>query len=125
VTSKVRIPGFPSARACYTGRVNEQREHGTQPLDGMMTAWGLGNHDLVEASPEQLTHKQVQRARNGRKLTLKMMMKVARSLNIAIWNRLEAAEREKFVEYFHKDIFSYSKGFDPAKEDPNNALLPR
>lgn len=102
----------------------DERDLGPQPLITVMEAWGLENHDLVEASPEQLTHKQVQRARSGRRLTLKMMMKVARSLNIAIWNRLKPAEREKFVEYLHKDIFSYSKGFDPAKQDPNSALLP-
>ena len=53
-----------------------ERDMGTQPLDGLMEAWGLTNHDLVETSPEQLTHKQVRRARTGRLLTLKMMMKV-------------------------------------------------
>ncbi|MCW1924076.1 hypothetical protein OKA05_16025 [Luteolibacter arcticus] len=103
----------------------DEREFGTQPLVAVMERWHLENHDLVEASPEQLTHKQVQRARSGRKLTLKMMMKMARSLNIAIWNRLKTAEKEKFVEYLHKDIFSYSKGFDPDKDDPNRELLPK
>lgn len=47
-----------------------ERDFGTQPLDGLMEMWGLSNHDLVAASPEQLTHKQVQRARTGRQLTL-------------------------------------------------------
>ena len=102
----------------------DEREYGPQPLIAVMERWHLENHDLVEASPEQLTHKQVQRARSGRKLTLKMMMKMARSLNIAIWNRLKTAEKEKFVEYLHKDIFSYSKGFDPEKQDPNKEILP-
>jgi hypothetical protein len=99
------------------------REFGPQPLAAVMERWGLENHDLVEASPEQLTHKQVQRAKSGRKLTLKMMMKVARGLNIAIWNRLKPAEKERFAEYCHKDIFSYAKGFDPAKPDINSGLL--
>jgi hypothetical protein len=103
---------------------DDEREFGPQPLISIMERWRLENHDLVEASPEQLTHKQVQRAKSGRKLTLKMMMKVARSLNIAIWNRLKAGEKERFVEYLHKDIFSYSKGFDPQKEDPNSGILP-
>ena len=99
------------------------REFGPQPLAAVMERWKLENHDLVEASPEQLTHKQVQRAKSGRKLTLKMMMKVARSLNIAIWNRLKPAEKERFAEYCHKDLFSYSKRFDPQKPDINEELL--
>jgi hypothetical protein len=100
----------------------EEREFGPQPLIVIMERWGLENHDLVEASSEQLTHKQVQRARSGRKLTLKMMMKVARTLNLAIWNKLDVPKREKFVEYLHKDIFSYAKGFDSAKQDPNQQI---
>ena len=103
---------------------DDEREFGPQPLIAVMDRWHLENHDLVDASLEQLTHKQVQRARNGRKLTLKMMMKVARGLNVAIWNRLKAGEKELFVEYLHKDIFSYSKGYGAAKEDPNSGILP-
>lgn len=41
------------------------RNHGEQPLDELMKRWHLTNHDLVEISPEQLTHKQVQKARAG------------------------------------------------------------
>ncbi len=98
----------------------EEREFGPQPLVAVMKRWGVESHDLVEASDEQLTYKQVQRARSGRKLTLKMMMKVARTLNLAIWKGLDAAKREQFIEYLHKDVFSYSKGFDPDKGDPNH-----
>lgn len=103
--------------------MNEEREHGTQPLDGMMTAWGLGNHDLVDASTEQLTHKQVQRARTGRVLTLHMMQKVTRALNIAVWYRLKREEREAYFEYLHKHLFNYAKNHDPAWEDPNTGLM--
>jgi hypothetical protein len=103
--------------------VNDEREHGMQPLDGMMAAWGLGNHDLVDASTEQLTHKQVQRARSGRTLTLPMMQKVARALNIAVWYRLKREEREIYFEYLHKHLFSYAKNHDPAWEDPNVELM--
>ena len=108
---------------CKTLRVNEEREHGPQPLDALMTAWGLGNHDLVDASTEQLTHKQVQRARSGRTLTLHMMQKVTRALNVAIWYRLKKAEREHYFEYFHKHVFSYAKNHDPAFVDPNAPLM--
>jgi len=106
-----------------SGMEIEERDLGTQPLEAIMQRWGMTNHDLVEDSPEQLTHKQIQRAKAGRRLTLKMMMKVARSLNIAIWNRLSKENKETFVEYLHKDIFSYSKDYNPDKADPNEAMI--
>lgn len=99
-----------------------ERDLGAQPLDDLIEAWGLTNHDLVEASPEQLTHKQVRRARTGRVLTLKMMMKVNRAFNIAIWNRLDAGQKEAFVEYGHKDLFNYAKGHEAGAADPNAEL---
>ena len=101
----------------------EERDLGPQPLGAVMERWGLSNHDLVEDSPEQLTHKQIQRARTGRRLTLKMMMKVARSLNIAIWNRLANTHKETFVEYLPKDLFFYAKDYNPQKPDPNEAMI--
>jgi hypothetical protein len=113
---------FAAMRSNNASSMSEQRDFGDQPLIAVMERWGLDSHALVEASEEQLTHKQVQRARSGRRLTLKMMMKVARALNVAIWNRLGSGAREQFVEYLHKDIFSYSKGFDPSKPDPNLVL---
>jgi len=96
---------------------------GLQPLDEMMEAYGLTNTHVVESSPEQLTHKQVQRARTGRKLTLKMMMKVTRTFNVAIWARLTEEERENYFEYFHKHLFSYAKGYEAGWEDPNREFL--
>lgn len=99
--------------------MNDERDLGVQPLDGLLEAWGLGNHDLVDASPEQLTHKQVQRARAGRMLTLHMMQKVTRALNIAVWYRLKKEERESYFEYLHKHLFHYAKNHDAAWQDPN------
>ncbi len=99
-----------------------ERDLGTQPLDGLMETWGLTNHDLVEASPERLTHKQVRRARTGRMLTLKMMMKVNRAFNIAIWRRLADEQKEAFVEYGHKDLFDYAKGHERGVFDANAEL---
>lgn len=95
------------------------RDHGLQPLDALLELWKLDNHELVEASTEQLTHKQVQRARKGRQLTLAMMQKVTRAFNVAIWNRLTAGQRELYFEYMHKHLFSYAKGYDAAWQDPN------
>jgi hypothetical protein len=113
----------PKLRRHASGMEMEERDLGTQPLEAIMQRWGVTNHDLVEDSPEQLTHKQIQRAKAGRRLTLKMMMKVARSLNIAIWNRLSKQNKETFVEYLHKDIFSYAKDYNPDKTDPNEAMI--
>ena len=93
--------------------------HGTQRIDSIMQYWGLDNHDLVSVSTEQLTHKQVQKARMGRELTLKMMQKVARALNVAIWYKLDDEEKETYYEYIHRDLFTYAKGFDPDWADPN------
>lgn len=102
-----------------------ERDHGEQPLDRLMEEWGLGNHDLVDVSTEQLTHKQVQRARKGREMTLKMKMKVARAFNVAIWTRLGEEEREKYFEYMHKHLFDYTKGYEPDWMDPNGDLKQR
>ena len=95
---------------------------GDQPLDKMMVLWGLENHDLVEVSTEQLTHKQVQRARKGRRLTLKMMQKVTRAFNVAIWYRLSDEQKEAYYEYLHRDVFNYAKGYDADWVDPNTEL---
>ena len=99
------------------------RDHGPQPLDNLMTRWGLTNHQLVDASAEQLNHKQVQRARNGRQLTLHLMQKLMRSLNDAVLARLPKEERANFVPYSHKHLFTYAKGHDAAWTDPNAPLL--
>jgi hypothetical protein len=101
----------------------ENMELGPQPLDSLIDAWGLGNHDLVEASTEQLTHKQTQRARKGRRLSLKMMQKLARALNVAIWQRLSDEERATYFEYFHKHLFNYAKGYEATWTDPNIAMM--
>ena len=101
----------------------DERDLGVQPLDAMMDAWGIGNHDMVEVSTEQLTHKQVQKARSGRRLTLKMMQKVTRAFNVTIWYRLNDEEKEAFDEYLHKRLFNYAKGFDAQFEDPNIKMI--
>ena len=102
--------------------MSEERDFGNQPLLLLLENWGLTNHDLVAVSPEQLTHKQVQRAAQGRKLTLKMKQKLARTVNFAIWGRLTNEERENFVEYFPKHLFSYSKGYESGKGEINGLL---
>ncbi len=102
-----------------------ERECGVQRLDALLCNWGLDNHDLVTAvGPEaQLTHKQVQRARTGRRLTLNMMKKVTEALNAAVEQRL-TKEDEPYA-YQRRDLFSYAKGYAPAWQDPNAHLYPR
>lgn len=100
------------------------REHGEQPLDGLMDRWCLTNHELVAASAEQLNHKQVQKARKGRHLTLHLMQKVMRAFNATVVARLAPEDKPAFVEYPHRQLFSYAKSHDPAWQDPNESLIP-
>lgn len=93
-------------------------------MDHLMTRWGLTNHQLVETSVEQLNHKQVQRARKGRQLTLHLMQKVARTLNDAILAKLKKEDRPNFKPYTHKHLFNYAKDHNPDWVDPNQDLMP-
>jgi len=57
--------------------MNEEKlEFGVQPLDAIMEERGLKNHDLVAASKDGLTHKQVQKGRHGRRLTKNIQDKI-------------------------------------------------
>ena len=103
---------------------DDTRDHGPQPIDILLERWRITNHQLVEASVEQLSHKQVQKARKGRQLTLHMMQKVTRTFNDAVFLQLPKERRADFVPYLHKHLFNYAKGYDPSWEDPNAALLP-
>jgi len=100
----------------------ETRDHGAQPLDGILQRWGLSNAQFVAAASEQLTHKQVQRARKGRQLTLHMMIKLTRILNEVIAGGLPEEKRKEFTPYLHRDLFTYAKGYDAVRPDPNASL---
>ncbi len=56
-------------------------DYGLQPLDTLMTTLNLKNTDLVRHSTEQLTHKQVAKARLGRPLTFNIKMKILNAFN--------------------------------------------
>ena len=103
---------------------DETRDHGPQPLDELMNRWHLTNHDLVAASEEQLNHKQVQKGRKGRQLTLHLMLKVTRALNNTAMARIPKEKQPDFIPYVHRHLFNYAKAHDPAWSDPNTALLP-
>lgn len=56
---------------------------GSQPLDALMRQHGWNNHELVAHSDEHLTHKVVQKARAGRRLTRRAQEKILRAVNQA------------------------------------------
>lgn len=101
------------------------RDHGPQPLDSLMARWNATNHELVEISEEQLNHKQVQKARKGRQLTLPLMQKLMRALNDTVVTKLAKEERHKFVPYLHKHLFNYAKNYDATWVDVNEELMPK
>jgi len=71
---------------------------GVQPLDAIMTEREVKNHDLVNAAPPGfITHKQIQKGRKGRRLSMHMQDKVLDALNAFI-----APESYEF-----KDLFNY------------------
>lgn len=110
----------------YTRPMDElTRDHGPQPLDGLMARWNISNHELVEASEEQLNHKQVQKARKGRQLTLHLMQKLMRALNGTVIAKLPKEQQPDFVPYLHKHLFNYAKGHDSGWVDPNEGLMPK
>ncbi len=80
-----------------------ERDLGAQPLDAILAAQCLANHDLVAASIEPMTHKAVQRARKGRRLTKHMQQRVTTALNIALKALGKDVERPWTV----RDLFTY------------------
>ena len=71
-------------------------EAGQRPLDRFMNEADLKNNDLVKSSKEGLTHKQISKARKGRRITLRMQKKVLKA-----WNSL----RDEGCEL--DDLFNY------------------
>ncbi len=61
-----------------------ERNLGEQPIRQIMLEHNLKPHDLVEASTEQITHRMVTRAGNGRRLTQHIQSKVRNALNKAV-----------------------------------------
>lgn len=59
------------------------RDLGEQPIAALMEALNLKPHDVVAASPVQMTHKMVTRAIKGRRLTPNVKCKVRDALNLA------------------------------------------
>lgn len=73
-------------------RPPSQRDLGPQPLGELLAARSLERRALVDASTEQLTHKQVGRAIKGRWLTAPIRAKVLRALETATGECFEMRE---------------------------------
>ncbi|MBP85067.1 MAG: hypothetical protein CMO61_14595 [Verrucomicrobiales bacterium] len=78
-----------------------QRDLGSQPINELLKKWGIDNHELVEASKEQLTHKQVQKARKGRRVTANIQKKILNALKSV------TEERGLDSEASLVDLFNY------------------
>jgi len=76
--------------------MEEQHEFGLQPIAALMEKHDLKAHDLVAASTEQITHKMVNRACKGRKLSRRVQFKLVHAIN-------HATEEN----YTLKDLFTY------------------
>ena len=73
-----------------------ERNLGAQPIAEIMREHNLKPHDLVAASPVEMTHKMVSRACKGRRLTLNTQSKVVAALN-----------RATGKNYTLRDLFNY------------------
>jgi len=97
-----------------------ERELGVQPLDAVLLKHGLANHDVVDASVEQLTHKMVGKGRRGRRLTPNIKNKISRAVNSALLAKAfssgenstegdsDTEPKEADLRIYHpKDLFNY------------------
>ena len=75
------MPDDPLPTATDPSAEANNRNHGPQPLAGLLARHALKTQDLVEASTEQITHKMVARAVKGRRLTNNVQSKLQRALN--------------------------------------------
>ena len=76
---------------------NKDMDVGVQPLDKIMNDREIKNHDLVAAvKPGFINHKQVQKARKGRRLTPNMQDKILEALNA-----FSAPESYEFQQVFN------------------------
>lgn len=80
-----------------------ERNMGVQPLDALMTEHAMTNHELLAASPEPMTHKAVQRARKGRRLTRHMQRRMIEAFNRALHKR----GSEETPAFHLEQLFTY------------------
>ncbi|MBP7950752.1 MAG: hypothetical protein KA004_13960 [Verrucomicrobiales bacterium] len=74
---------------------------GPQPIDALLAAHDIGNHDVVAADATRgATHKAVGKARKGRRLTARMQRKILAAVNHCLAAKGAAAARfEQLFNY--------------------------
>ncbi|MFT5290335.1 MAG: hypothetical protein ACI8QS_001531 [Planctomycetota bacterium] len=90
--------------------MEQERNLGEQPIAQHMRELKLTPAKLVSAAPDQMTHKMIQRAMKGRRLSVKVMKKVLGAMNAASGKSFEM-----------KDLFNYpafKADRDPVSQDP-------
>ncbi len=90
---------LPEERAVAGG------EYGPQPLNAVMETHGLSNHDVVAAAGALVTHKMINKARRGRRLSRKVQMKVLEALNAAVRGKMAGAPETACYEF--AELFNY------------------
>jgi hypothetical protein len=79
----------------------EEMNLGPQPLDALLEQHGLNNHAIVAADESKaITHKVVNKARKGRRLTARMQKKVVIAVNACL-------VAKGVVKVTHPDLFNY------------------
>lgn len=73
-----------------------EKEYGLQPLDKLISDINLKNEDLVKRSTQQLTFKQVRKARLGQRITPNIQFKILKALNGCL-----GEEKYKVAELFN------------------------
>lgn len=76
-----------------------ERDLGVQPLSEIMDKMELKNPDLVRVSAQNLTCKQVNKAKRGRRVTRNIQLKVTNALNAFL--------DEKDPKFLRGDLFNY------------------
>lgn len=95
-----KIMDTESSTATKT-EVELERNLGTQPLDAVLQEHQLSNHDLVAQCEVGLNHKNIQRARKGRRLTPKMKVRITETLNALL------RQRKIEQQFGVRDLFNY------------------
>lgn len=83
-----------AGRLGYTHRMSE-RSSQPQPIDRLMTQEGITNAQLVAASTEQLTFKNVQKARSGKRVTTNIQDKILDAF-LTLRPQMKLARRDLF-----------------------------
>ena len=96
-------PGLP-VHLAHIGTRERTLLHAWAAHNDEQVQLGLGNHQFAQLIHQIIKamrlEKQVQKARKGRQLTLSLMQKVCRGLNVAVWFRLSEEERELVFQPF-------------------------